>query len=544
MRVSIFTFFIAVILLGMNMAFAEDAKDSQTAQGSLGVVEFETSCSDLVTDDFNRGVALLHHMMYKQAEQVFTEISEKDPDCAMAYWGLAMTQLHPLWAPPSKEELAKGLFAAKTAQSKNPPTEREQAYVTAIIGFYDDFETKDHPARIAIWEEGQKEVMEANTDDEDAVAFYALSHLATAPKEDKTFTHQKESGAILEELYVKVPEHPGVFHYTIHAYDNPVLAEKAVPMARGYDKLAPDVPHALHMPSHIFVRLGMWPEVIDWNIRSADAAKKQSPPDAISLHYAHAADYLIYSYLQKGQDQKAIKVLTELNEIANYQDSFASAYGVAGAQARYPLETMQWEKAANIETRTHKDFAWDKYPQYEAITYFAKGIGAARSGNVESAEQNLAKLNALYDQTVKNGEKYWTVIVDAQRQSVAAWLQYAKGNKKEALAMMEKAADTEDSVDKHPVTPGAVLPARDLLGDMLIEMSKPAMALVAYEKSLQISPNRFYSMYGAGYAAELSGNREKATKYYQELINVAADADSPRPRVDKAKKYLSADQSS
>ncbi len=543
MKISTYIYIIAAFLLGLNVAIAEDAKDSQTAQGSLGVVEFETSCSEAVSDDFNRGVALLHHMMYKQAEQVFTEISEKDPECAMAYWGLAMTQLHPLWAPPSKEELAKGLFAAKTAQSKNPPTEREQAYVFAIMGFYDGFETKDHPTRIAIWEEGQKKVMEDNPDDEDAVAFYALSHLATAPKDDKMFTHQKESGAILEELYVKVPEHPGVFHYTIHAYDNPVLAEKAVPIARGYDKLAPEVPHALHMPSHIFVRLGMWPEVIDWNIRSADAAKKQSPPDAISLHYAHAADYLIYSYLQKGKDQKAAKVLSELNEIANYQDSFASAYGVAGAQARYPLETMQWEKAASLETRTHKDFAWDKYPQYEAITYFAKGIGAARSGDVENAEQDLAKLNALYDQTVKNGEKYWSVIVDAQRQSVAAWIEYAKGDKKKALSIMEKAADTEDSVDKHPVTPGAVLPARDLLGDMLIDMDKPAMALVAYEKSLQISPNRFYSLYGAGYAAELSGNSEKATKYYQELINVAADADSPRPRVDKAKQYMSTNQS-
>jgi len=322
-----------------------------------------------------------------------------------------------------------------------------------------------------------------------------------------------------------------------------MLAEKAVHIARGYDKLAPDVPHALHMPSHIFVRLGMWPEVIDWNIRSADAAKKQSPPDAVSLHYAHAADYLIYSYLQKGQDQKAMTVLTELNEIANYQDSFASAYGVAGAQARYPLERMKWEDAASLDPRTHKDFAWDKYPQYEAITYFAQGIGAARSGNVELAEKDLAKLNELYNQTVKNGEKYWSVIVDSQRQSVAAWIEYAKGNRKEALSMMEKAADTEDSVDKHPVTPGAVLPARDLLGDMLIDMDKPAMALVAYEKSLKISPNRFYSLYGAGHAAELSGNSEKAAKYYQELINVSADADSPRPRIDKAKEYLSTNQS-
>lgn len=537
-----FILVLVVLVLFQNSVFAESNKDSKMAEGSLGVVEFETSCSEDVGSDFNRGVALLHHMMYKQAEQVFTEILEKDPECAMAYWGLAMTQFHPLWAPPSKEELSRGLFAVKTAKSKNPPTEREQAYITAVQGFYDGFETKDHPTRIAIWSEGQKKVMESNPKDADAIAFYALSNLATAPKADKTFAHQKESGAMLEELFIKAPEHPGVFHYTIHAYDNPVLAERAVPVANGYDKLAPDVPHALHMPSHIFVRLGMWPEVINWNIRSAEAAKRQSPPDAISLHYAHAADYLIYSYLQKGQDKKAMQVLTELNEIANYQDSFASAYGVAGVQARYPLERMQWADAASLETRTHKDFKWDKYPQYEAITYFARGIGAARSGNIEVAEEALAKLNTLYEATVKSGDKYWPVIVDADRQSVAAWIEYAKGDKNKALAMMEKAADTEDSVDKHPVTPGAILPARDLLGDMLLDMDKPAMALVAYEKSLQISPNRFYSLYGAGYSAELSGNNEKATKYYQELLDVAANADSPRPRVDKAKEYLSKDQ--
>jgi len=534
---------LGIVVFSLNSGYAESAKDSKIAEGSLGVVSFETSCSKSVTEDFNRGVALLHHMMYKQAEQVFAEISQKDPDCAMAYWGLAMAQFHPLWAPPSKEELAKGLFAIKTAKSKNPQTEREQAYISAVQGFYDGFETKDHPTRIAIWEEGQKSVMESNPDDVDAAAFYALSHLATAPKADKTFTNQKESGAILEELYIKAPEHPGVFHYTIHAYDNPALAERAVPVARGYDKLAPDVPHALHMPSHIFVRLGMWAEVIDWNIRSADAAKRQSPEDAISLHYAHAADYLIYSYLQKGQDKKAMQVLNDVNKVVNYQDSFASAYGIAGAQARYPLERMQWEDAASLKSRSHENFQWDKYPQYESITYFGRGIGAARSGNIEVAEQALEKLNELYAATEKSGDKYWPVIVDSERKSVAAWIEYAKGNKKEALAMMEKAADIEDSVDKHPVTPGAILPARDLLGDMLIDMGEPAKALIAYEKSLQISPNRFYSLYGAGYAAELSGNSEKAQKYYQELINVAANVDSPRPRVDKAREYISKDKS-
>ena len=529
----------AILLLSASMGLAEAAKDSKMAEGSLGVVTFENSCSDSVADDLNRGVALLHHMMYKQAEQVFVGITEKDPDCAMAYWGIAMTQFHPLWAPPSKEELAKGLGAVNTAKSKNPPTRREKDYVSAVELFYIDYDTKDHKSRIALWEAGQKNLMNSNPDDVDAVAFYALSHLATAPKADKTFAHQKESGASLEEQLKTAPEHPGVYHYTIHAYDNPALAKRAVPVAQGYDKLAPDVPHALHMPSHIFVRLGMWPEVVSWNLRSADAAKRQST-DTISHHYAHAADYLIYSYLQKGQDKKALQVLEDVNNIPNHQNSFISAYGIAGVQSRYVLETMNWEEAASLKTRTHEDFTWDKFPQYEAITYFTRGIGAARSGDVEAAQKDLAKLNELYDAT---SDKYWSTIVDAQRKSVAAWVEYAQGNKKQALSMMEQAADIEDSVDKHPVTPGAVLPARDLLGDMLIDMGQPEKALVAFQKSLQISPNRFYALYGAGYSAELSGNGELATKYYQELINVAANADSPRPRVDKAKEDLSKDQS-
>ena len=525
-------------LLMVGFTQAEAAKDSKGS--NLGVVEFETSCSEDVADDFNRAVALMHHMMYKQSEPVFVEITEKDPDCAMAYWGIAMTQLHPLWAPPSDAELDKGIDAVNKAKSLKPPTEREQAYIEAIGLFYVDHHEKGHKERIALWEQGQKSVMDANPDDEDAIAFYALAHLATAPKADKTFSQQKESGAMLEELSKTAPEHPGVFHYTIHAYDNPVLAPKGVEVSKGYDKIAPNVPHALHMPSHVFVRLGMWPEVISWNIRSADAAKSQSGPDTISMHYIHAVDYLIYSYLQKGQDQKAMQVLKEANSITNYQDSFGSAYGIAGAQSRHALETMNWEDAASLKTRTHESFNWDKYPQYEAITYFARGIGAARSGNVEAAEKDLAMLNKLYEAT---SDKYWSTIVDAQRKSVAAWIEYAKGNKKEALGMMEQAADIEDSVDKHPVTPGAVLPARDLLGDMLIDMDQPEKALVAYQKSLQISPNRFYALYGAGYAAELSGNAELATKYYQELVTLASNADSPRPRVDKAKEYLSKQES-
>jgi tetratricopeptide (TPR) repeat protein len=295
----------------------------------------------------------------------------------------------------------------------------------------------------------------------------------------------------------KAPEHPGLFHYIIHAYDNPVLAGDAVEIARGYDKLAPNVPHALHMPSHIFVRLGFWQDAIDWNIRSAAAAKMNSLGDAISLHYVHALDYLMYSYLQQGKDNLAKDILKQVNE-SEHEDSFIAAYGIAASQARYVLERKKWDQAAILPVRTHKMFPWDKYPWCESIIYFTSGLGAARINNLITANNALLKLNEMYDKTVRVGQNYWAILIDAQRKTVEAWIAYSEGKLTEALELMKKAADLEDSVDKHPVTPGAVLPARELLGEMLLLMKNPVEALYAFEMSLKISPNRFNSLYGAG----------------------------------------------
>ncbi len=500
---------------------------------SLGKVEFSISCSPKAQETFNSGVALLHHMMYAQAGNEFQKVAELDPGCSMAYWGIAMTLFHPLWAPPSEDELKKGQAAVEKAKQLIPKTPREQGYVSAVEAFYDGWQTKDHKTRIEAWREGQKKVLKNNPEDIDAGAFYALSLLATAPKKDKTFKNQKEAGFMLEELHEKAPEHPGLFHYTIHAYDNPMLARRAVPVARGYDKLAPDVPHALHMPSHIFVRLGIWHDAIDWKIRSASAAKRQS----MSLHYLHAVDYLIYAYLQQGQYEKVLNLINKINGIEDNQDSFVSAYGIAAAQARYPLERMEWEEATSLPVRTHSAFPWDKYPQYEAITYYARGLGAARSGDTKSAQKAKMRLDELYENTVNNGEQYWSVIVDAQRKTVDAWITHSNGDKKKGLQMMREAADIEDSVDKHPVTPGSIMPARDVLCDMLLMSNKPEDALKAYEVSLTTSPNRYYSLYGAGYAAESSGLQEKAKKYYAELIELTKGTESESTRVKHAKKY-------
>lgn len=507
-------------------------------QDDLGTVDFETSCSSEVEADFERGLALLHHMMYEQAEDVFEGVAADDPSCAMAYWGMAMTQLHPLWAPPTDQAIRKGQEAVREAKEREAPTEREQAYIDAIAAYFEGASEHSHPERLSAWEEAQKEVYEAYPVDVDAGAFYALSHLSTAPPDDKEFTHQRRAGALLEELHAEHPKHPGLFHYTIHAYDNPVLAERAVEVARGYDNIAPSVPHALHMPTHIFVRLGMWKEAIDWNIRSAEAALEQPVGGKTSMHHAHALDYLMYAYLQRGQDQKAGEVVDDIRAVDQYQDHFAAAYSMAAVPARYVLERDEWAEAARLSTRIQEDFPWEKYPQYEAITYFARGLGAARSGDVDAAHEAIDTLDDLYEQTVEAGEDYWAVQVDVKRTTISAWIAYAEGRHDDAIDRMRKAADLEDSVDKHPVTPGAVRPARELFGDMLMLLEQPEDAIDAYRAALDVTPNRFNSLYGMGRAAERAGKHEMAQEAYAEVTELTEAADTEREEIARAKAFL------
>ena len=508
------------------------------AQDDLGTVNFETSCRTEVESDFERGVALLHHMMYEQAEDVFNGVADGDPLCAMAYWGMAMTHLHPLWAPPSDQAIQEGQEAVRQARALEASTEREQAYIEAIAAYFDDASKRSHPEQLAAWEKAQKELSASYPNDVDAGAFYALAHLATAPPDDKDFAHQRRAGVLLEELRAEHPEHPGVFHYTIHAYDNPKLAERAVEVARGYDDIAPSVPHALHMPGHIFVRLGMWEEAIDWNMRSAEAAREQPVAGKTSMHHAHALDYMMYAYLQQGRDEKASEVLGEINSVDDYQDHFGAAYGVSAAQARYVLERGAWDEAARLPVRTHDAFPWAKYPQYEAITYFARGLGAARSGALDAARESINTLDDLYEQTVEAGEDYWAIHVDVQRTTISAWIAYAEGRHAEAIDRMRTAADLEDSVDKHPVTPGAVRPARELLGDMLVLMGQPEEAMGAYRTTLNVSPNRFNSLYGIGYAAERAGKPELAKEAYATLAALSGEADGGREQLARANAFL------
>jgi tetratricopeptide (TPR) repeat protein len=526
-------FFISFFISG-NLSFGQH----HGSDHSVGKTDFGVSSNSAVNAQFNYALAMLHHMMYDHAEKEFLKVIEQEPDCAMAYWGIAMSYFHPLWHDPTKYDLEKGWEAVKKAKELNAPTERERDYIAAIESVYKDWENVKHSDRLVNWVKAQEMLSKKYPDDIDAGAFYALSLLAAAPKNDKNFTNQKKAGALLEKLQLRAPEHPGLFHYIIHSYDNPELANRAVDVARAYDKLAPDVPHALHMPSHIFVRLGLWSDAVDWNIRSAASAKKHSLGQLTTMHYVHALDYLMYSYLQQGKDNLAKDVLFNVNEVQNHEDNLASSYGIAASQARYVLERRDWNAAANLPIRTHQKFPWDKYPWGEAITYFARGLGAARINNIALAKESIGKLDEFYNSTMEMGQNYWAVLVDAQRTTVAAWIAFSEGKKEEALQLMKKAADLEDSVDKHPVTPGAVLPARELLGDMLVLLEKPGDAISSYEASLKISPNRFNSLYGAGYAAELAGDLEKAKHYYSSLNTLSGESDGNRVELNKMKTFL------
>lgn len=511
---------------------------AQQEDQQYGDVDFSTSCQAEAQEQFDTGLALLHHMMYEQAAGHFATAADADPACAMAHWGIAMTQLHPLWAPPTKQEFGKGQAAVEQAKAIKAPTGRERQYIDAIATYYATAEDAGHREGVQAWEEAQRVLHEAFPEDIEAAAFYALAHIATAPADDGTYAHQRQAGALLGDLLDKSPRHPGLFHYLIHAYDNPALAENAVDVARGYNKLAPNVPHALHMPSHIFVRLGLWPDVIEWNHRSADAALRQSMGEYTSLHHVHALDYMVYAYLQRGQDQKAKKVLQEILEVDNYQPHPASAYGIAAAQARYALERRQWDEAADLPLRVHDTYPWNDFPEHEAITYWARGLGTAKTGDLDAARAAVETLEDLYQRTLEKGEDYWATLVDVRSTTVSAWIAYAEGRYDRALKRMRKAADLEDSIDKHPITPGEVLPARELLGDMLMALDRPVEALDAYQAALKISPNRFNSLYGAGQAAERARQYDVAKTFYTKLIEVSKQADTEREHLTQAKNFL------
>jgi tetratricopeptide (TPR) repeat protein len=532
-------FFFMVFAFVPNVVIAQKVDDYGH---KLGTVYFPVSCKAPAQKLMERGVALMHHMTYSGARKVFEAARKADPDCALAYWGVSMTYIHPLWPDkPTRDQIILGQDLVKLAKTRGQKTAREHAYIAALDAYYERALEQDHRTRLGNFEKVWERIYKEYPDDLEAASFYALAHMATASKTDKSYSKQREAGAIAEKVLVRIPDHPGAHHYIIHAYDSPELASRALQVARNYGKVAPDVPHAIRMPTHIFTRLGLWQDSIDWNRRSAAAAWRNKVNGEITMHYPHALDYLTYAYLQQARDEKAKEVLNGILSLSGpFYDLNAesAAYAFAAIQARYSLERQQWERAARLSPRKPSSFPWgERYAAYEAITHFSRALGAARSGNPSAVKFSIAELERLHDIVVTKSA-YWANQIEIQKISAQAWLAFAQRNQGEAVRLMKRAAEIETSTDKSPTTPGEVLPSRELLGDMLLELDRPGEALQAYEAELVRSPNRFNTLYGAGRAAELIQDRVKAKAYYKNLLDLARQADGRQTRLQHARRYL------
>ena len=513
-------------------ASQQPVPQSDTYGEQLGTVTMPFDCNKEALPYAIRGLALLHHMTYEGARKQFIQATKLDPDSAVGYWGQAMTLIHPLWSdPPSEETFNKGKKLVAEARQRVGDSPKARAFVEAVGAYFDQGPNSDEKANLEAYEKGWKKAHEEFPDDIEAICFYALAHMATAEPGDKSYAKQKKAIAMLKPVLENNPDHPGAHHYTIHASDYPPLAAGALDVARNYGKIAPAVPHALHMPTHIFTRLGLWPDSITMNKRSADASGR------VSLHYLHALDYLTYAYLQRGEDDKAMTTYNKLQSVEeSLQPHVASAYAIAAIPARIALERQEWAEAAALEARIPRDFPWAPHPAMEAVTYFARALGAARSGDGTAARKALEKMEQLYAQAAKKSA-YWAKQVEIQRLSAAAWLAYEEGRQQEGLKTMRRAAELEGTTEKHPITPGEVLPAQELYADMLLEAGQYKEAEQAYLSALKRSPNRFNSLYGAGLAAELAGDQKAAIKYYKQLVKITGET-ADRERLQKAKSFL------
>jgi len=534
-----------------NKASESSANELQLKQGKLiscgppekefGEVAFTTSCSEETRKDFELGIALLHSFEYDEAEKVFAKVIETDPDCAMAYWGVAMSNYHPLWAPPSQDELKKGATAIRIAQSLNTGSPTEKGFINAIAMFYRNWETTDHNIRSMNYKNAMEQLYLANKTSKETAIFYALALIASADPADKQFINQKKAGTILSALYPDGPNHPGIVHYIIHAYDSPELATLALPSARKYASIAPSSAHAQHMPSHIFTRLGLWDECIQSNSVAAASAKCYAENAGLKGSWdeeLHAIDYMMYGYLQKGDNTLAKKQLDYLYSIKNVSPvNFKVFYAFAAVPSRYYLENKLWKEAAQLSFYP-QSYAWDKNPWQKAIVHFTRLLGLINCNKINEAKHELQQLQTAYDGLMAQKNTYNANQVLIQVKTGAAWIALKEGKQKEALVLMNEAVVLEDNTEKHPVTPGEVLPARQLLADMLLQLKKPAEALIAYEAELHKHPNRFNSLYGAATASEQLKHEQKATTYYKQLIQIANSPGSNRSELAYAKTYL------
>ncbi len=528
----------ALIGIASGPLTAQDADALHDA--ALGVVDFPVSCQSDVQADFNRAVALLHHMQYVESRATFEGIAEVDPGCAMAHWGIAVTLFQPLWpARPTSDDLERGWNAAQRALELGGGTAREAAFIAAADAFYREPDTADWWTRIRRWAGAMEEAYAASPNDLETAAFYALSRIAVGVVAEDRMAHQERAAEVLLGVYAREPTHPGALHYTIHANDVSGRADESLDLVRAYDDIAPSVPHALHMPTHIFVRLGEWPEVIVWNRRSADAALELPAGDAISNHYPHAMDYLLYAHLQRGEDERALAVLNELlGQERDFQEEFASAFHVAAAPGRFAVERRAWAEAAAVVPRARESLVWDRYRWPEALSWFARGLGSARIGSLGEADRADARMGALRDQAKEAGEDGFATYIEIDRLILASYVAQARGEADGAIALAQAAVELESSVQKHPVTPGALLPSGESLGDLLMEQEKPAEALEAYEVSLSAWPKRFNTLLGAARASRAVNDNALARDFYARLLEVVGGAETDRAEVAEARDFV------
>ncbi|HEU5289913.1 MAG TPA: hypothetical protein VFU05_04665 [Cyclobacteriaceae bacterium] len=507
----------------------------------FGVVNFTMACNDQMKGNFNIALELLHSFEYDESEKAFAKIIHQSPACAMAYWGIAMCSFHPLWEPPTESDLKKGSKAIEIATSIRNKSDKEEAYIAAVDAYYHDWSTTDHKTRSINFEKAMEQLYQRYPDDHEAAIVYALSLVGAANPSDKTYAKQKKAGELLNALYAQAPNHPGIIHYLIHAYDYPNIATLGLPAARRYADVAPSSAHALHMPSHIFTRLGFWDDCINSNTSSVSAAKCYAEAAGINGHWdeeLHGIDYIVYAHLQKAENKQAQQQWDYLKTIREvYPINFKVAYAFAAIPSRYVLENKMWKEAAQL-TISPSDFPWEKFQWQKAIFHFTNLLGFVHTDDLKDANFALTELKNIHENLLKQKDSYKATQVMIQINTGQAWIAWKSGKNNEAVRLMQEAADLEDGTEKHPVTPGPVIPARELLGDLLMEMNNPSEALLAYESDLNTQPNRFNGLYGAAMASKKNNDMAKATLYFQQLMALANSKDANRPELLEARAFL------
>jgi hypothetical protein len=523
------TSFAALIATAATLALpGASVVAEENADQQLGTVHFPTSCNETAQRRFDRAMRYQHSFWYKASREIFEETLKADPECGIAYWGIALSLWDNPHNPPPARNLAPALAAIEKAKAVGVKSERERDFVNALAVLYTDYDKVDYRTRLQGYLKAMEALAAKYPNDDEAQIFYAITLNVSASPADKTYAQQLKGAAILEPIFKRQPHHPGVAHYLIHLYDYPPIAKKAIDAAERYSAIAPAAPHAQHMPSHIFTRVGYWKESIAANLASIKAAKA----DKESTEQLHADDYLVYAYLQLGRDRDARDVIDQMTQVANAStDVYGGSFALAASPARYAIERGDWKSAAALELRP------TKFANVMAITHFARALGAARSGNPEAAKADIAKLVELRDKLKEAKDAYWSNQVDIQYQIATAWLLNGQGKHDEALAAMKAAADAEDKTEKSPVTPGPLAPARELYGDMLLERGNAKEALAAYQATMAKEPNRFNGFVGAAESALVLGDKATAKVDYEKLLAMA-DGNSDRPALAAARAFV------